>query len=39
MENKVKGTRFDVGNDSGYRGYCGNSGQYNSYRYQYHTVH
>lgn len=39
MENKVKGTIYDVGNNSEYRGYYGNSGQYNSYRYQYHTVH
>lgn len=36
MENKVKGTRYDVGNNSGYCWYCSDDYQYRGHGDQYH---
>ena len=39
MENKVKGTRYGVGNNSRYSWYCSDDYQYHCYINQYHTDH
>lgn len=39
MENKVKGTRYDVGNNNRYCWYCGDDYQYHRHNDQYHTDH
>ena len=39
MENKVKGTRNGVGNNSRYSWYCSDDYQYHCYINQYHTDH
>lgn len=38
MENKVKGTGYDVRSNRGYRRYCSNNGQYHCFWYQYRTI-
>ena len=37
MENKVKGTRYDVGNDCQYCWYCSVNDKYHCHSNQYHT--
>ena len=37
MENKVKGTRYDVGNNSRYCWYCSDNCQYHCHSDQYYT--
>lgn len=37
MENKVKGTRYDIRNNSRYYWYCSDDYQYHRYNDQYHT--
>lgn len=39
MENKVKGTGYDVGNNYQYCWYCCDDDQYHCHNDQYHTDH
>ena len=39
MENKVKGTKYDVRDNSKYCWYCSDNYQYRCYDNQYHTNH